>query len=188
MKATFCGIDPGKNGGIAFLEEDGTVYTVLRMPETERDIADVFGPGCPPIKLVMLEKAQVYPAKFNPREGEERRQGTVSSGKYMQGYGFLRGLLTGLKIGFDEVAPITWQRYLGCLTHGDKTISKSKAQQLFPGLRVTHATADALLIARFCRQKDLGILPPPIKVIRRVVADPRQGKIPMTGNEGVEDF
>jgi hypothetical protein len=65
-------------------------------------------------------------------------------------YGFLRGMLIACGVPFDEAAPHKWQKAMGCLTHGDKNVSKAKAQQLYPGLKVTHATADALLIASYC--------------------------------------
>ncbi len=38
------------------------------------------------------------------------------------------------------------------LTKGDKNVSKRRAQELFPALKVTHAIADALLIAEFARR------------------------------------
>ena len=36
-------------------------------------------------------------------------------------------------------------------------MSKAKAQQLFPNLKITHAIADSLLIADYCRQIRLGL-------------------------------
>jgi hypothetical protein len=38
-------------------------------------------------------------------------------------------------------------------TKGDKNVSKRRAQELFPQLKVTHATADALLIAEYGRRQ-----------------------------------
>jgi hypothetical protein len=35
------------------------------------------------------------------------------------------------------------------MTKGNKNITKQKAQELFPGIKVTHAIADALLIATY---------------------------------------
>lgn len=42
---------------------------------------------------------------------------------------------------------------MGCLTKGDKNISKARAQQLFPTAKITHATADALLLAEWRRKQ-----------------------------------
>jgi hypothetical protein len=43
------------------------------------------------------------------------------------------------------------------LTKGDKHISKQRAQQLFPSAKVTHAIADALLLAEYCGRVHRGI-------------------------------
>ncbi len=65
-------------------------------------------------------------------------------------------MLIASRIPFEEVTPQKWQKTLSCLSRGDKNITKAKAQQLFPGLRVTHATADALLIAEYARRHARG--------------------------------
>jgi hypothetical protein len=49
------------------------------------------------------------------------------------------------------VTPFTWQKRLQCLSGGDKNVTKARAQQLFPGVKISHITADALLLAEFCR-------------------------------------
>jgi hypothetical protein len=41
---------------------------------------------------------------------------------------------------------------MGCLTKGDKNVSKRKAQELFPSTKVTHAIADSMLIAAYGRK------------------------------------
>ena len=60
--------------------------------------------------------------------------------------------LTAAGIPFERVRPQQWQKSLGCLTKGDKNVTKRKAQELFPMMKVTHATADALLIAEYGRR------------------------------------
>ncbi len=73
--------------------------------------------------------------------------------KFGASYGFLKGLLVGMQIEFEEVTPQKWQKAMGCMTKGDKNVSKSAAQRLFPREKVVHATADAMLIAEFCRRE-----------------------------------
>lgn len=138
------GIDPGKNGGLAFLSLDGTQALVFPMPTTERDVYEMLSFYSPGIKRALIEKVHSMP-----------KQGVASSFKFGVGYGFLRGLLTALLIPFDEAAPQTWQKALGCLSHGNKNVTKAKAQQFWPKLRITHATADALLIAEYARRKEV---------------------------------
>jgi hypothetical protein len=80
-------------------------------------------------------------------------------------YGALRMALTAAGIPFEEVVPGVWQRGLNIpprkKTEGKtawKNRLKAKAQQLFPSVKITLATADALLIAEFCRRKHEGLL------------------------------
>ena len=132
------GIDPGQSGGIAFI---GKEITAHKMPETERDIYDLLE-GCGERErfgaVVFLEKVHSMPG-----------QGVASSFKFGRGYGYLRGIVTALKYPLHDVTPQKWQKTLGCLTGGNKNISKQKAQQLFPHIKIIHATADCLLIAYY---------------------------------------
>lgn len=136
----YVGIDPGKAGGLAMLDSTGDVVWATKMPATEADVftllrtiqGDVRG---------MVEHVHASP-----------QMGVVSAFTFGKGYGALLMALTAAKIKFDEVSPRKWQGALQCLTKGDKNVSKRRAQQLFPGLTITHATADALLIAEFCRR------------------------------------
>ena len=81
------------------------------------------------------------------------KQGVSSTFKFGVNYGLLRGLMIAGAIPFEEVSPLKWQREMACLSKGDKNITKARAQQLFPGIKITHATADALLIAEYARRK-----------------------------------
>ena len=138
---TILGIDPGQSGGLAIRTGDN-VYA-FKMPETERDIHDLiydFGFKYDNI-IVFLESVHSMPG-----------QGVVSSFKFGRGYGFLRGIITSLQYPLHDVSPQKWQKALGCLTKGDKNVTKQKAQQLFPKLKITHAIADAVLIAEYGRR------------------------------------
>jgi Holliday junction resolvasome RuvABC endonuclease subunit len=85
------------------------------------------------------------------------QMGVVSAFTFGRSYGFLRGVLAANAIKYVEVRPQAWQKAMGCLTKGDKNVTKALAQQLYPGEKITHATADALLLATYCRRhhKDL---------------------------------
>ena len=141
-KTLFLGVDPGKTGGIALIEEGGVNPIAFGMPETEKDISDIFLTHGSRVKIAIIEKVGAMPG-----------QGVSSMFSFGKIYGFLRGMLTAHEIPFEEVQPAEWQKSLKCLSKGDKNVTKQKAQQLFPGLKITHKTADALLIAEFCRRK-----------------------------------
>lgn len=140
MKA-FLGLDPGKSGAIAVLCPDLNFQQSHKMPDTEADIWELIhelsymgdGNVCAAIEVVHSMPGQ----------------GVSSCFTFGKGYGGLRMALIAAKIPFRDVRPQVWQKHHGCLTKGEKNISKSKAQQLFPHLKVTHATADSLLIAQW---------------------------------------
>jgi len=77
------------------------------------------------------------------------QMGVVSAFSFGRGYGNLEMALTAAGIPFERVRPQVWQKAMGCMTKGDKNISKQRSQELFPDKKVIHATADALLIALY---------------------------------------
>lgn len=56
------------------------------------------------------------------------------------------------QVPFTEVTPQKWQRAMGCLSGGDKNVTKARAQQLWPTLKLTHANSDAYLLAEYARK------------------------------------
>lgn len=144
--ARYVGIDPGLKGALAVVDHDGAVE-IWPMPRTEREIADLFERALidDPSVFACLERQQAM------RKGG-RTPGLASTGKFLQHYGFLRGLLCAYAIAFDDPTPQRWQRALGCLSKGDKHVTLAKAQQLFPRIKITLATADAVLLAEYARR------------------------------------
>lgn len=143
MKA-YIGIDPGKLGGIAVVVSNKDPWA-CKMPDTERDIYDTIyslREWCGLPSVACIEWVHSMPS-----------QSAQSGFTFGMGYGGLRMALIAAGIPFAEVTPRKWQGALSCLTGGDKNISKAKAQQLFPSLKITHAIADALLIAEWGRRQ-----------------------------------
>jgi len=149
------GIDPGGSGGIAMILHNGEI-SVSKMPETLEDMRVLIAAiaMATPI-FALLEKVHSMPG-----------QGVASSFKFGRNFGNIEALLIG-RLPFDYVSPQKWQKAMGCMTHGDKNISKAAAQRLFPQIKkITHATADALLIAEYCRRTH-GALPDRFAVLPR---------------------
>ena len=142
MKAII-GIDPGANGGIAWITSDGK-SCVEKMPDTLQDLWDLLLD----IKCSTWD-AHVPVMAYIEQVSSSPQMGVVSSFSFGRGYGNLEMALTAAGIPFERVRPQVWQKALGCMTKGDKNVSKRKAQELFPDRKVTHATADALLIAHY---------------------------------------
>lgn len=139
-----CGIDPGASGSIACIpDNDPSKAWAIKMPETLGDLWEAIkGANSQDYEpIFILESVHSMPG-----------QGVSSSFKFGRGFGTLEMALTAAGIRFEYVTPQKWQKALGCLTKGDKNVSKAKAQQLFPHLKITHAIADGLLIAEYCRR------------------------------------
>lgn len=139
----YLGIDPGKSGAIAAIYEDGSVDDV-RMTETEHDVARWLKARSLN-SFAVLEQVSAMP-----------RQGVSSTFKFGASYGFLRGLLVALSIPFETVTPVKWQTVMKCRSGGDKNVTKAAAQRLYPALKITHANADAILLAEYCKREKSG--------------------------------
>jgi hypothetical protein len=133
-------IDPGASGGIAFGDRSKPP-ALVNMPETVHDIMEVVRDAhCDHafVELVggYIGKAQPGSAMFS----------------FGQNYGQLLGILAALAIPTTLVRPQAWQKAMSLGTStgtskGDwKNKLKAKAQQLYPSLKITLATADACLI------------------------------------------
>ena len=137
----YIGIDPGQSGSIAVVFPSGNA-TWIKLDSTDHDIADwlrdiqVNHHG-----ICCIERVSAMP-----------KQGVSSTFKFGRSFGFLQGLLVAFQIPFELVTPQKWQGFMGCRTGGDKNVSKVAAQRLHPSLKITHANADALLIAEYCRR------------------------------------
>ena len=139
------GVDPGANGGIAWITSDGKAC-VEKMPDTLQDLWELIRDitNHPRSSLDGRKyKAYIEAVSSSPQ------MGVVSAFSFGRGYGNLEMALTAAGIPFERVRPQVWQKALGCMTKGDKNVSKRKAQELFPDRKITHATADALLIAHY---------------------------------------
>lgn len=139
----YIGIDPGKGGGIAWVTPIRSM-AVTNMPDTHADLLDLLrdiNSGDEPCKAV-LERVASRPG-----------QSSVATFTFGEHFGSLRMALTAAGIPYDMVTPQTWQKSMSCLSGGDKNVTKRRAQELFPAIKVTHANADALLIAEFAMRR-----------------------------------
>lgn len=157
MPTAILAIDPGAHGGYAVYDHNA-VYAE-KIPETEGDILDAFqnlafqwqAEGIDPVAVIEDQVGCV---------GPQIRVSAASMFKFGRGFGFLLGVLQTLKFRIELVRPMTWQKSLSLGTKSDlsktewKNKLKAKAQQLYPQVEVTLATADALLILEYARLKN----------------------------------
>lgn len=141
---TIIGVDPGANGGIAWIT-DGKAC-VEKMPDTLQDLWDLIRDitNHPRSSLDGRKyKAYIEQVSSSPQ------MGVVSAFSFGRGYGNLEMALTAAGIPFERVRPQVWQKALGCMTKGNKNITKALAAELFPSIKATHWSSDALLIAHY---------------------------------------
>jgi hypothetical protein len=133
-------IDPGVNGGITYIDTDGSVHA-LPMPETLGDL-------CATLKILCKTPAVAYIEELPKWQG---KMSASAMGTMFENYGQVWGVLKTLETRVISIKPQAWQKALSLgnkKDHGDdwKRHLKSKAQELYPKHHITLKTADAFLI------------------------------------------
>ena len=147
------GVDPGASGGIGILCK---YHTFSREPvawafrdKSLRDIHHMF------LLVSPIEEVQAYLESVHSMP----RDGVRSAFSFGKSYGNLEAFLVAAEIPFERVTPSVWQKEFGLIkrkgeTHTEKkNRHKALAQEMFPSVKVTHAVADALLIAEYGRRQ-----------------------------------
>lgn len=138
MKYNIVAIDPGySNGGIATINTAG-IAGAIKMPQSESEIREYFKSLYHPQTRYIMEAVHASP-----------QQGASTGFKFGEHFGYMKGVLPFIFQGGLLISPQKWQAALNCRTGGDKNISKARAQELFPDIKVTLATADALCLAYY---------------------------------------
>jgi hypothetical protein len=145
VERIFIGIDPGANGCAAVINEAGEVTATIRFKDaTPHDIWHQF---CEHFALSDKNcRAVIERVRSTPQ------MGVTSAFTFGSNYAQARAFLVAGAVPFEEVIPQKWQKFLGCMSRGDKNVTKAKAQELFPAVKVIHGNADALLIAEYARR------------------------------------
>ena len=142
------GVDPGASGGIVAIHDSFIVEgMVLKKFSLREQWAWIYYRKSGEIKAY-LEAVHSMP-----------RDGVRSAFSFGRSYGNLEAFLVAAEIPFERVTPSVWQKEFGLIkrkgeTHTEKkNRHKSLAQEMFPSVKVTHAVADALLIAEYGRRQ-----------------------------------
>lgn len=159
------GIDPGgSSGGIAIIKvfDDGKeevhlqAFNKLTEQELMQWIKFLIVPSIRKGEVsqsnihCVIEKVHSMPA-----------QGISSAFSFGENYGLIRGIIMSMYISFDFVTPQSWMKAFGMKKNKTESQTEWKkrlrqlAQSKYPNEKVTANTADALLIAHFCKISNL---------------------------------
>lgn len=151
----FIGIDPGKSGALAVINDDGCVLHTSTF--SEDDYASILRNMSTSGNVkVVLEHVGAMPG-----------QGSVSMFNFGANFGFIKGLLAANNLPYELVRPQKWKRMFSCTS--DKNTSVDVAHRLFPNVDLRRTTrcskphdgiAEALLMAEYCRRTNLGTSKP----------------------------
>lgn len=136
QKAVYVGIDPGLNGGITTLDDQGKIVTVFPMPvEKLKDKVQI---NFPLITSYLSALALQYSVTVGIEiQHAMTKQGVSSTFKTAYNYGHLLGIVMGLDIKCITVRACEWQTYY----FGKRSVRQLKdtkensiywAQQMFP--------------------------------------------------------
>ena len=147
MKITMA-IDPGVSGGIAVFGP-GKPFA-YPMPDTAGDVLELLRELH---QSAGLENADCECVLEQVGGFVGKRQPGSAMFKFGEGFGFLKGVIQTLRIPLELVRPQDWQKVFHLGTAAGcgggkvwKNKLKAEAQRRFPHLKVTLATADALLL------------------------------------------
>ena len=138
----YIGIDPGKTGAVAILDDKGNYINVLDFGQEEL-MPTLIG-YAPVVKFAYLEKVHSMPG-----------QGVVSTFSFGENFGWWQGVLGSLGIPYTTIRPQDWmKKYSLQKSSASDKPGLEVARNLFPEaplhLKKHHNRADALLIARAC--------------------------------------
>lgn len=153
MSKVIAAIDPGANGGIAWTDSERVWCAPL--PDTPHGLVELLGriedmQRCPGAVTVYLEKI------IGNAGGCRTAQQGLSFGR---NYGRIEMALSMMNMSIIDITPQGWQKELktgskkGMSTTQWKAHLKGIAERIFPPraheIKITNATADALLILRY---------------------------------------
>lgn len=145
------GIDPGINGALVLRTFD-ELTLCYPMPDNIRKLTQLITQiavgYCP---IVFIEHQQPLPSRV---------RGGVASFKLGENYGILRSAVLSNCLPLIVLRPSYWQSFFSLSYPGQnvtyaqkKRINKAFAESIFPGVKITLANADALIISEYGKRK-----------------------------------
>jgi len=135
--------DPGKAGGASVRHANGSIE--LHSFKTESGYLEILQPLLPSSYEVVIEDVPAFVSSATSN---------ASSFKLGHNFGFIVGMSRALGFATHLLRPQTWQKGLSGLKPKmgyteRKRMLKDNAIRLYPDLKITNATADAVLIMNY---------------------------------------
>ena len=161
MSNLYIGIDPGKSGAIAVIDDNQNIILLRDWPDNEIAAANI-------IRNLIKEYPDHYAGSYGQsiKAAIERaqampKQGVRSMFVFGTNYGIWQGILAAFQIPFIIPTPQAWQK--GVISKAkDKKPALAAASRMFPTAELygprgggKDGRADALLIADFLRRRSL---------------------------------
>lgn len=150
MRTLFIGIDPGKSGGIAYIDTQDDIYGTA--PYSNKSLINL----CCDASYDWNKEVVCCLEKVGAMPG----QGVTSMFNFGQSVGYIKGVLESFCIPYQEITPQRWKKEFGL--NSDKRKSVEICQKLFPDVSLLatprckkphDGMAEALLMAEYARRK-----------------------------------
>jgi len=146
----YIGIDPGKGGGVAVINEKGNIKA-YKCPESSEEMALLFQIliGTTPATKVRLLMERVWARPTNA---------VRAAFSYGVNYGQWLGIASSHEVQMNTAIPVEWIKWIGCPKALKRDVRKrwlkEKARELYPKInKLTLATSDAILIVHYAKEE-----------------------------------
>ena len=149
---TYIGIDPGKSGAMAIIDDDGYARVIPFAKESYLKTLGLFSKKRSPY---LSSEARCVLEHVGAMPG----QGVTSMFNFGESFGWLQGVLDTFGIPYELVRPAKWKKEFSVTS--DKNTSVNVARRLFPNVSLLRSVrcrkdddgmAEALLMAEYARR------------------------------------
>ena len=156
MKHIVIGIDPGSKGCACAMRIDGSAPPAIDLCDlSDIDLCDWLRSLYEAAKIdgVRIHAFVEHVSGFVPGRPQPASRAFILG----QSYGRALGILEAIKMPYERVSPVVWQREFMQARSGESYAERKRriariARQLFPSQKITLARADSLIIAEYGRR------------------------------------
>ena len=146
----YIGIDPGKGGGIAVINEKG-IMKAYKCPDSSEEMALLF-------QILMGNTAADKIRLLMERVWARPTNAVRAAFSYGVNYGQWLGIAASHEVQMNTAIPVEWIKWIGCPKALKRDVRKrwlkKKAGELYPKInKLTLATSDAILITHYAKEE-----------------------------------